>query len=98
MTIQQIENEIKEILKYEFGIDQKITNQHLNISLFQVPFEFSPIDLVKLYYLVKKRYALIFSEDDFNNYNFINIKSITQLVHRKLSEKNEKYSRGEKCS
>ena len=94
----QIYSKVKGLIKTYFGIEENIIDDNNKISLFLKPYEFSPIELVKLYILIKQSFNLSFSEDDFLNYNFLSIDSIVCLINRKLDEENEKHSRGEKCS
>lgn len=94
----QIYSKVKGLIKTYFGIEENIVDDYHKVSLFLKPFEFSPIELVKLYVLIKQSFNLSFSEDDFLNYSFLSIDSIVSLVKRKLDKENEKCSRGEKCS
>lgn len=89
MDYIQIKDKIQEIVKVNFGFDEAVIKENYEVSFFLKPFEFSPIELVKLYVLIKQNFDLDFIEDDFKNYKFLNISSVASVVKRKLDDKNE---------
>ena len=88
----QIYSKVKGLIKAYYGIEENIIDNTYKVSLFLKPFEFSPIELVKLYILIKQSFNMDFIEEDFLNYNFLSIDSIVVMIKRKLDEKDEKCS------
>ena len=88
----QIYSKVKGLIKTYYGIEENIIDNNYKVSLFLKPFEFSPIELVKLYILIKHSFNMDFIEEDFLNYNFLSIDSIVVMIKRKLDEKDEKCS------
>lgn len=50
----QIYSKVKGLIKAYYGIEENIIDNNYKVSLFLKPFEFSPIELVKLYILIKQ--------------------------------------------
>lgn len=88
----QIYSKVKGLIKAYYGIEENIIDNNYKVSLFLKLFEFSPIELVKLYILIKQSFNMDFIEEDFLNYNFLSIDSIVVMIKRKLDEKDEKCS------
>lgn len=88
----QIYSKVKGLIKAYYGIEENIIDNNYKVSLFLKSFEFSPIELVKLYILIKQSFNMDFIEEDFLNYNFLSIDSIVVMIKRKLDEKDEKCS------
>ena len=88
----QIYGKVKGLIKTYYGIEENIIDNNYKVSLFLKQFEFSPIELVKLYILIKQSFNMDFIEEDFLNYNFLRIDSIVVMIKRKLDEKDEKCS------
>lgn len=88
----QIYGKVKGLIKAYYGIEENVIDNNCKVSLFLKPFEFSPIELVKLYILIKQSFNMDFIEEDFLNYNFLSIDSIVVMIKRKLDEKDEKCS------
>lgn len=81
-----------ELIQQSYQIDKSIIIANTEISLFQSPYNFSPIELVKLYKLIQKEYDIQFMVDDFVNRKFITIGSIYRIIQQKEGERYEQYS------
>lgn len=72
-----------ELIQRNYQIDKSIIVANTEISLFQSPYNFSPIELVKLYKLIQKEYDIGFTVEDFVNRKFITIESIYRIIQQK---------------
>lgn len=75
-----------ELMQRNYSMDKFLITNNMSVSLFQPPYNFSPIELVKLYKLIQKEYNIKFSTEDFLNRKFITIESIYKIIRRKEGE------------
>lgn len=81
-----------ELIQRGYQIDKSMIMANKEVSLFQPPYNFSPIELVKLYKLIQKKYDVEFNMEDFLNRKFITIESIYRIIQQKEGERDGEYS------
>ncbi len=81
-----------ELIQREYQMDRAMIMSNTEVSLFQPPYNFSPIELVKLYKLIRNEYDIEFNMEDFLNRKLITIESIYRIIQQKEGERDGEYS------
>ncbi len=74
----QIEEEIRNLLKKELGIDVELGDE--DKSFFGAPFYLAPRDLLYIFSALEQFYNIKFNERQIENYGFLCFKNIVNSV------------------
>lgn len=80
-------NQIKNIIANDLDTNLKLEDIDENSSLFEDGLAIDSLAVVELISLTEEKFNIQFDDDDLTPENFINIKSLADLINQKLPSK-----------
>ena len=75
-----------DILNKNFNIPIEVCKLNIDKALSTPPFDLQAEDFILLVAFVMKEFHIKFDEEDFENYNFISICKISNIIDRKIKK------------